>query len=410
MKKFILVLIIFFAACGIGNEAYEERAVISLWFWEPAMEEAINRMYIMDLDVEHVLIPWEDYWSTLQTALLAGNGPDVFWMNQPGAVSYMPSGLVMELTDLKDNMLGHSLTAQFEPVQFEPFTFEGRLYGLPVFFDAIALFYNKELFDEAGLPHPPNRGWTKEEMRQAAKELTTVIRRETVQYGLGIHLSTQTGTANFILQNGGHMFTTDRRTLDLNNSGALEALQFMRKLIFEDRVSPLPWENVYGEYFVSGMLAMEIQGMWRVPLYYEFLGDRLGIAHLPVGGREANTFHSVAYMVSAQTANRSAVLTFLEYAVSSAHGDIIATVFLPAYRGSRQLYFDKFPGLNMRMFAEAMEFAEPLQLAAVNAGQVWDVLNREMERAFMENEAISPEILDEINYAVNSVIQRPYTE
>ena len=396
MRKFILALAIFFAACGAGNEVYEEEAFISLWLWEPAMADAVNRMDVTGVNVEYSIIPWENYWNALQAGMLSGNGPDVFWMNQPGAVSYMPTGLIMELE--------HSQFAQFEPVQFEPFMFEGRLYGLPVFFDAIALFYNKELFDEAGIPHPPNRGWTIEEMRQAAKDLTIVIRRETVQYGLGIHLSTQTGTANFILQNGGHMFTPCRRALDLNNTGALEALQFMHMLIFEDRVSPLPWENVYGEYFVSGMLAMEIQGMWRVPLYYEFLGDRLGIAHLPVGEREVNTFHSVAYMVSAQTANRLAVEAFLEYAVSQAHGDIIASVFLPAYKGSRHLYFDKFPNLNMQVFAEAMEFAEPLQLAAVNAGQAWDVLNAEMERAFMENEDISPEILDELNYRINKVI------
>ena len=404
----VLLLLLILSACGYDVDDYvEEQVTLQLWLWDETVKglEITAGFDRPDIDLEIIVIPWADYWQRLQSALFAGDGPDIFWMNHPNAVSYMPSGLLMDLTELGLELSG------FEAAQYLPFMYQGRLFGLPMFFDTVALFYNKTLFDEAGIPYPPHRGWTWEEIREAALALTVTSDDEVRQFGLGISHNTQIGTANFIFQAGGHMFSPDRMALDINNSGALTALRFMHGLIHEDRVSPTPSENAdinfMGELFVNNMMAMEINGLWRTALYYEFLGEQLGIAHLPRHLREANSFHSLAYAVASHTRHPEAVKAFLEYAASPAHGNIVAPVFLPAHRESRHLWFDNFPSLNLRVFAEAMEIAEPLQIAAVNAGPVWDTLTREMELIFSQHDIITEEILEALNDVVNMMIHSP---
>ena len=429
MKKFLalsLVLVIVLAACGGGTPAAGggqapaagggeqapagEQVTLQLWFWDAVMTDAVNdiiadfRTSNPDIDINISVTAWADYWLNLQTSLPAGAGPDMFWTNHPEANNYMPSGLLMDLEGFNLDLSG------FDPMQYQPFTFEGRLYGVPKFFDTIALFYNKAIFDEAGVPHPPHRGWTWEDALEAGQALTVIEAGEVMQFGLGLAHGVQTVTGPFTFQAGGHIFNPDRTAVDINNPGALEAFRFIHDAMFVHRVSPNPVENatlnVQGALFVNRMMAMEVHGMWRAAPYFEALGDDLGIAHLPRGPvREANTFHNIAYVVSAATEYPDAVAAFLRYATTAAHGDIVAPVFLPSHNDSQHLWFENFPTLNLHVFAEAMEFAEPLQVSSINSGPVFTVMGQEFERAFMENEEITAEVMEEINTAINTVIQ-----
>jgi len=404
----LIILLLFLAACGeiIPHEPdlrADEHESLQLWLWDAAMEDAAREI-AAGFDMEVTVIPWGEYWSSLQTALNAGTGPDIFWMNQPNAAAFMPSGLIMDLTEFSLDLTG------FAPVQYEPFMYMGRLYGLPMFYDMVALFYNRTLFDEAGMAHPPRRGWTWEEMREAALALTAFAGDEVRQFGIGVSHGTQVGTANFIFQAGGHMLCETGRALDIGNAGAMEALRFMHDLMHVDRVSPTPAQNdemnALGGLFVSDMMAMEIGGLWRAALYYEFLGGQLGIAHLPGRVREASSFHNLAYTVSAHTRQPEAVAAFLAYAATAAHGDIVAEVFLPAHSGSLQTWLEQSPE-GFEVFAEALEYAVPLQLAARNAGPAWDALSREMKALFSSEDAITDEAVAAINRAVTAVINYP---
>ena len=422
-----LVTVLVFAACGQagGGGATPaapapgaaapaapagETAHLNLMFWDGVMEDATRAM-IADFTSQHPyitmdfsVIPWADYWLNLQTGLPAGAGPDLFWMNHPNSVTYTPSGLLMPLDGFNLDLSG------FDRMQYQPFIHEGRLYGLPMFFDTIALFYNRALFDEAGVPHPPRRGWTWAEALEAAIQLTVIQGGEVMQYGLGLSHGTQTVTAPLIFSHGGHLFSADRMTMELNNSGALAGLQFLHDAMRVHRVSPTPVENatmnVGGALFVNRMMAMEVHGMWRAATYFEAIGDDLGITHLPSSTREANIYHNIAYVVGAHTAYPEAVAAFLRYATTAAHGDIVAPVFLPSHNDSQHNWFANFPTLDLAIFAEAMEIAEPLPVAGANAGAIWEVLQQEMERAIMETDQFTSEILQDISDTVNALINQ----
>ena len=385
-----------------------EGVTLTFWYWDINAQEAYNNMFEefynrTGIIVEQSITPFADYWTNLQTALPAGGGPDIMWMNHPNAVSYIPTGLLVDITDWNLNMSG------FVSSLYEPFSRAGSLFGVPVFFDAQALYYNKDIFDAAGMPYPPERGWSWDEMRETAIALTEKVGNEVMVYGLGFPFSTQSGTNNFIWGNGGDFFNSDRTLYEFNRPENIEALQFWHDLIWVDGISPNPTEfsefNNLGQLFLNNMMAMEIMGMWRVAPYYEQLGDRLGIAHLPNNGTEANTFHNLAYVVNESTQNEGAVRKFMEFMTTSDAGDLLAPVFLPAHSDSQALHFEKYSDIAMHVFADVMQYARPLPIASLNAGPVFTFVNQEMLRVFMADE-ITAELLQSVDDAANEMIHQ----
>ena len=410
MKKIFALLAVIvlvfsiFTACRRNEDAEEaEPITLNLWHWNINMQEqyeAIFEEFYRQTGhiVQQTVMPWSDYWPNLATALPAGNGPDIFWMNHLNAVSYMPTGLLKNLDDFELDMSG------FKSPLYEPFMHNGSLFGIPLFYETIALLYNKDVFDVSGVAYPPRRGWTWEEMRETANLLTERVGDITIRYGISFGTGLQAGTNNFIWQNGGEFMTSDGSAFTFNTPQALEAMQFWHDLIWEDQVALNPNNPAWGNYFLNGLSAMEIHGIWRVALAYEYLGDRLGVAHLPMKTQEANTVHGIAHVFNANTRHTEAVQQFMEFTASRYTGDLFAPVFLPAYTASQHLWFANFPDLpQLVVFAEAVDIARPLPVAAKNAGNVWSHATEELSRIYQLSE-ITMEALREISESLTAMI------
>lgn len=148
-------------AAGGAEAKPQETKTINFWYWDQNGEEVYKQM-IAEFEAQNAgvkvnmsIIPWADYWTKLQMALPTGTGPDVFWLNHPNAVSYLPTGLVMNLEPYKDQMKFEN----FNSIYYEPFMHDGNRYGVPIFFDSVILYYNKAMFDKAGLAYPDDT-WT----------------------------------------------------------------------------------------------------------------------------------------------------------------------------------------------------------------------------------------------------------
>ena len=391
---------------GGDNGVVAENVTLDFWYWDINMQEQYNLMfeYLYNetgISVEQSITPFGDYWTNLATALPAGAGPDIMWMNHPNAVNYVPSDLLLDITDFNLDMSG------FVETLYEPFTYQGRLFGVPIFFDTHALAYNKDVFDAAGVAYPPNRGWTWEEMRATAIELTEVVNGEVMVYGLSFWFSNQSGPNNFVWQNGGELLNADRTRFEWNTPANLEALQFWHNLVWVDGVALNPSEmsesNGQGEMFTNNMIGMEIIGLWRVAPYHDVLGDRLGLAHLPRHTHEANTFHNLAYVSSANTSFPDAVRRFMEFQTTSTAGDFVAPVFIPAHSASQHLYFENFADINVSVFTEAMEYARPLPIASINAGPAHTLVSQELARVFM-SEVLTADLLQSMDDTVNELL------
>lgn len=116
-----------------------------------------------DIKIQVETVPYDSYFTKLQTAVAGGTAADTFEVDYQNFVSYAKNGSLAAL----DGVDG----AAYKPTLFKAFASDGKQYGLPESFSNVVLFYNKTLFDKAGVA-TPTAGWTWTDEQAAATKLT----------------------------------------------------------------------------------------------------------------------------------------------------------------------------------------------------------------------------------------------
>ncbi len=114
--------------------------------------------------------PFNDYFIKLQTLIAGGTAPDVFELNYENFVTYAEKGLLLDLTPMMsvDSSLDPAI---YYPRALQAFSYNGMQLGLPATFSTVVLYYNKDLFDKAGVKYP-DETWTWDDLLAAAEKLT----------------------------------------------------------------------------------------------------------------------------------------------------------------------------------------------------------------------------------------------
>ena len=116
-----------------------------------------------DIDVQVETAPYDSYFTKLQTAVAGGTAPDTFELNYENFVTYAASSALAELEDVDE--------APYAPSLLEAFQYDGVQYSLPESFSNVVLYYNKDLFEKAGVDEP-TADWTWADEQAAAEKLT----------------------------------------------------------------------------------------------------------------------------------------------------------------------------------------------------------------------------------------------
>ncbi len=148
-----------------------EEVTLSYGFWDTAQEPAIDEQIAAfnarfpNITIEKQIVPWANYWTQLQTAVSGGAPFDVFWMNSSNFPPYASSSALLPINQI---LGGDGVAVDRLPaVLVAPYAFGGVQYGVPRDFDAIAIYYNKTLFDDAGVAYPTAE-WTWDDFRRRA--------------------------------------------------------------------------------------------------------------------------------------------------------------------------------------------------------------------------------------------------
>ena len=133
-----------------------------------AQEETLKKMIEIfesknpDIKVDVQITGYEDYFTKLATTVGAAI-PDVFEMNMENFLSYMLRGACADLTGKID-------TANYSEGTLAAVSSEGKIYAVPMSFSTCVLFYNKDLFDQAGVAYPTDE-WTWADAQAAAEKI-----------------------------------------------------------------------------------------------------------------------------------------------------------------------------------------------------------------------------------------------
>ncbi|MDD5217716.1 MAG: sugar ABC transporter substrate-binding protein [Candidatus Omnitrophica bacterium] len=221
-----------------------------------------------EIDVVFEHTPYSGYDSKMLTRIAGGAAPDIIATEVDYFVTFASKGVLEDLTPFLNAEGPNFPREAFFSTIMDRFTVDGKILAIPRDVAPFAcVFYNKKLFDEAGLSYPQD-DWTWDDMLGAARALTKKdASGRIVQYGFY-------GWAwqNFIYGNGGALVDNVKKPTKtlLDDPKSIQGLQFYADLINLYKVMPTPvaLANLgmgVDLMFASGRLAMFLSGIWETP-------------------------------------------------------------------------------------------------------------------------------------------------
>ena len=365
--------------------------------WGGTEDLAIYEELIADFEAEHpdidiVLnhIPSAgDYEQNLATLIAAGAAPDVFFINNISMPGFAAQGAFMPLGEFADE----EFLSDFFPGHLDAFRYEGELMALPRDISNLVLFYNQDLFEEAGI-EPPTDGWTWDDFMSAAQELTqdTDGDGQIDQFGFG-YSTYYLFWEPWVWSNGGQFFADDHSEFTLDQGAALEGLQYYVDLRCEANVAPTAEqaaERNAASMFAEGDAAMIVDGRWRVaPLNNDPAVDfQWDVALFPEG--EAGSIVDVdgsGWGISNSSDDPEAAWEFIQYVSSPEAMErwTEAGIIIPARRSvglSQSFITPDVPPASDQIFIEANETAIPTETFE-GWGEFVNLLNEGMSEVWL---------------------------
>lgn len=321
----VTITILLLALTG-AIQAQEQPTQITYMMWGSPEELAVWQTMVDEFEASHPDIvvtvdvsDWESYWNKLQTLFAGGTPPDVFAMDAPLYLDWQSRGVLLNLQPYIDASPG--LLDGFYPVTLQVYQQADGYYGLPRDFQTIVLYYNKDMFDVAGMDYPTD-DWTLDDLKAAAKQLTLDSNNDgiTDQWGFAADLwDMELFWSEAIWSFGGSILSDDHTQTLINEDGARDAWNFISGMALDDKSLPDPnqAQQFGGDPFAAGVAAMTTIGHWVVP-EYSVLDFSWDVAAFPAGpaGR-ATSVNSAGLVIAGATQHADAAWEFVKYAVSA---------------------------------------------------------------------------------------------
>lgn len=391
----MILLTLLLAGCAAPTPA--TTTVSFMVFGEPAEKAAYDELVAAfaekhpQIAIELIHIPDQgDYRRRLSADFAAGTAADVVLMNYRRYANFAARGVLHPLDDYLNSSELLRLDDFYQPA-VAPFYWDNRLMCIPQNLSSLVVYYNKDLFDQAGLAYPTD-DWTWNDFLQTAQALTRDLDGDgtTDQYGLGTDPSIFR-VAPFIWQNGGELVDnpSNPRRLNLDAPASREAIQWFVELqtvhgVVPDAVAEEA-ENSESR-FLNGRTAMFLNSRRGVPTYRTITAFDWDVAPLPQRVQRAGILHSDAYCMAASTPNKDAAWTFIEFANSTEGQTIVAQSgrTVPSLRAVAESPAFLDPAAKPARSRVFLDYIDDIRLVPVMATwtDIEEIAGKEMERAF----------------------------
>ncbi|MDP2944460.1 MAG: extracellular solute-binding protein [bacterium] len=306
------LLAVFLLSAGFGCKITDSKTKaamqpITLTYWRvfddsDAFQEIITKYKVLHpyITIGYRKLRYEEYEKELLNALAEDRGPDIFsvhntWMKEyQSKIVPMPATITMAypvvtgtvkkevipelrttnsptLKEIRDNFV--------DAVSYDIIGDDGQVYGLPLSVDTLAMFYNKDLFNNVGISQAPQY-WNKEFLQDIKKLTKQDPKKDLIQSGVALGGSANINRFSDILsvlmmQNGAIMMENNQvlfnlvppASKDTNYNPGLEALRFYTDFSNSGKES-YSWNNALPnslEMFISGKLAIYFGYAYDLP-------------------------------------------------------------------------------------------------------------------------------------------------
>ncbi len=303
-------------------------SAVEIEYWQYYFDARVEAMETLianfeaanpDITVKMTHFPYDNYRTKVAAAIPAGEGPDVVQLFYGWLNDYVEAELIQPLPT--DTFPAAQIDADFFPM-VQAMKEGDQYWALPTAVRSLALFYNKRLFEAAGIDGPPA---TLDELLETANALTE-------RDGAG-NLTTVGITAGMTAQDhhwwreglvrqfGGEPYLDDYKTVNYNTEAGVAALDYYTNLFLnESPVTSIGFMDEPQAAFKAGRAGMHIDGSFRIGSLADQRGLEWGVAELPSGLNGIQSNYS-SYWVNAITTKAEgekfdAAVKFMEYLVS----------------------------------------------------------------------------------------------
>lgn len=338
--------------------------------WFPRMaQQMLEQFHSTHPDIRVFYVPDPvDVEESLLEDMLAGVAPDVF----AACCSFFPilaqEDQTLDLLPYIEAGLDQEIIQDWDLVQYKALQRrDGAQYGLPKYHGALALYYNKDLFDEFKVDYPDS-SWDHDDYLEAMKRLTHDRDSDgrIDLWGSILDLSWDRIQVHVNGWGGHFVDPDDPLRCRMGDSQALEAMEWLRARMWDDQViaRPLDVQNMGTQQaFITGKVAMAEDGSWALKNILSNAEFRIGVAPLPSGPARRVTLSTTdGFGIYQGTRHPQAAWELLKFLISKDYGRAMAKAnFLQPARASlvqewvqfiRQEFPEKTVDMDIAAFAE----------------------------------------------------------
>jgi len=325
MKKLIITVLV----CGLtvsgvfaagGSQSSRGKTTLTFYSWaDSGAERTMLESVAADYEASHPNIHIEqnyggtEYLSKINTMIASGTTPDVFQINEFLAIDWGEKGVA---ADLNPYYAKSGVKPEDMYINSYLFTSGGHLWAIGALPATILVYYNKDLFKQAGVPEPPasaTNPWTWDQFVDAAKKLTKDSNGRTPNDpGFNYNSVVQWGTVmptpwifwiSLIYSSGISVVNDTGTALALDSLAGIKAIQSIANLAAVDKVAPSFATSVSSAFsnqptmLMNGQLAMFMSGNWD---HGSFLTEKfdVGLSQVPTfTGKGNNLTWAAGYMM-----------------------------------------------------------------------------------------------------------------
>lgn len=400
------------APAAVSGEKTKIKVMSFFAFDTPEVEEAVVAAFEQkypDIDVDFEAVTFSDTFLKLKTLIAGNTPPDVMSLNFDNSYQFASMGALEPLDNwIKSTNLDTNI---YYKAPLDMFKVNGVQYSMPATFSDVVLYYNKDLFDAAGLEYP-QKDWTLDDLKTAALKLT----KDTDGDGQLDQFGYSFPWYPIVLEMfNAKIWDAQTNKCTLNSPDAIKALQTIVDSRYADQYAPNPDQLAQqGDWdmFLAGKLAMYPTGPWAVGTFNEKITTfTYDIAHMPAAAKQATHVYANSYAMAAGSKNKEAAWKFIEFATGPEGTKIRQDgkyEISPVKEIAEKYYLAALAGdspEHANVFMEVLDYAVAQPVHA-HWTEISDAIQPELDLA-MSNQKSVTEAMNAACTAVDSVLAQP---
>ncbi|MBF4653016.1 sugar ABC transporter substrate-binding protein [Serratia marcescens] len=356
----------------------------------PAEQEIAKRFEQAnpDIKIEIELTPSAQYFVKLDSAAAGGVAPDIFWINMPYFVQYAKNGIMEPLAPyIKDSglKLDDVVASSVKAYQYD-----GQQMAIPRDVDSIAVWYNKKLFDQAGVSYPTS-DWSWDDLKNKATVLKNGLKGAAFPLVMDLSIDGQDSYMNLLFQNGNHIVPKDGQPTDIANDKSIWVYQQLQGMMKDglmpsaQQMSEVKTENI----FQSNRAAMVYAGSWLAAPFANnpLINDHIGVVMMPKIERQSGVAHSLAFAMSAKSAHKQAAWKYIAFMSSEASQAELAKVVIPANKTAAKVWAQQIQKVDVSPYIQTLEVTQAYPTAGTNTPKWQNMWIASLKKIFMGADA-----------------------